>query len=151
MKTSLTIVLVAAAMSVTATGYAKVFDDEQLNSLFQVDDTVPEISLEPSDILESVAQDREIAIRLGLKINLVDVIDNKRFLGTAPDSESTCENLLEECFGDTAFNVGRFLELRTINDNVMFAGTNSWANIDLLLCVNELTDPCSLLLLTVAR
>ncbi len=151
MKTSLTIVLVAAAMSVTATGYAKVFNDEQLNSLFQTDDTVSEISLEPSDILESAAQDREIAIRLGLKIDLVDVIDNKRFLGTAPDSNSTCENLLEECFENTAFNVGRFLELKTVNDNVMFAGTNLWVNIDLLLCVNELTDSCSLLLLTVAR
>jgi hypothetical protein len=151
MKTSLTIVLVAAAMSVTATGYAKVFNDEQLNSLFQTDDTVSEISLEPSDILESAVQDKEIAIRLDLKINLVDVIDNKRFLGTAHDSNSTCENFLEECFEDTAFNVGRFLELKTVNDNVMFAGTNLWANIDLLLCVNELTDSCSLLLLTVAR
>ena len=151
MKTSLTIVLVVAAMSVTATGYAKVFNDEQLNSLFQTDDTVSEISLEPSDILESAVQDKEIAIRLDLKINLVDVIDNKRFLGTAPDSNSTCENFLEECFEDTAFNVGRFLELKTVNDNVMFAGTNLWANIDLLLCVNELTDSCSLLLLTVAR
>lgn len=151
MKTSLTIVLVAAAMSVTATGYAKVFNDEQLNSLFQTDDTVSEISLEPSDILESAVQDKEIAIRLDLKINLVDVIDNKRFLGTAPDSNSTCENFLEECFEDTAFNVGRFLELKTVNDNVMFAGTNLWANIDFLLCVNELTDSCSLLLLTVAR
>ncbi len=151
MKTSLTIVLVAAAMSVTATGYARVFDDEQLNSLFQTDDTVSEISLEPSDILESAAQDIENAIRLGLKINLVDVIDNKRFLGAAPDSNSTCENLLEECFEGTAFNVGRFLELKTVNDNVIFAGTYSWVNVDLLLCVNELTDPCNLLLLTVAR
>lgn len=151
MKTSLTIVLVAAAMSVTATGYAKVFNDEQLNSLFQTDDTVFEISLEPSDILESAVQDKEVAIRLDLKINLVDVIDNKRFLGTAPDSNSTCENFLEECFEDTAFNVGRFLELKTVNDNVMFAGTNLWANIDFLLCVNELTDSCSLLLLTVTR
>lgn len=151
MKTSLTIVLVVAAMSVTATGYAKVFNDEQLNSLFQTDDTVSEISLEPSDILESAVQDKEIAIRLDLKINLVDVIDNKRFLGTAPDSNSTCENFLEECFEDTAFNVGRFLELKTVNDNVMFAGTNLWANIDFLLCVNELTDSCSLLLLTVTR
>lgn len=151
MKTSLTIVLVVAAMSVTATGYAKVFNDEQLNSLFQTDDTVSEISLEPSDILESAVQDKEIAIRLDLKINLVDVIDNKRFLGTAPDSNSTCENFLEECFEDTVFNVGRFLELKTVNDNVMFAGTNLWANIDFLLCVNELTDSCSLLLLTVTR
>ena len=151
MKTSLTIVLVAAAMSVTATGYAKVFNDKQLNSLFQTDDTVSEISLEPSDILESATQDIEIAIRLGLEINLVDVIDNKRFLGTAPDSNSTCENLLEECFEGTVFNVGRFLGLKTVNDNVMFAGTNLWANIDLLLCVNELADPCNLLLLTVAK
>jgi len=151
MKTSLTIVLVAAAMSVTATGYAKVFDDDQLDSLFQTDDTISEISLEPSDILESAAQDREIAIRLGLKIDLVDVIDNKRFLGTAPDSNSTCENFLEECFEGTAFNVGPFLELKTVNDNVMFAGTNLWVNIDLLLCVNEFVDPCNLLLLTVAR
>lgn len=151
MKTSLTIVLVAAVMSVTTTGYAKVFDDEQLGSLFQADDTVSEISLEPSDILESAAQDRDIAIRLGLKINLVNVIDNELFLATAPDSNSTCENLLEECFGDTTFNVGRFLELKTVNDNAMFTETNSWANIDLLLCVNELIDPCSLLLLTVAR
>ncbi len=151
MKTSLTIILVAAAMSVTTTGYAKVFDDEQLSCLFQIDDTVPEISLESSDILESAAQDREIAIRLGLKINLVDVIDNKRFLGTAPDSKSTCENLLEECFEGTAFNVGRLLELKTVSDNAMFTETNSWANIDSLLCVNELTDPCDLLLLIVAR
>lgn len=151
MKTSLTIILVAAAMSVTTTGYAKVFDDEQLSSLFQADDTVPEISLEPSNILESAAQDREVAIRLGLKINLVDIIDNKLFLGTAPDSKSTCENLLEECFEGTAFNVGRFLELKTVSDNAMFMETNSWVNIDFLLCVNELTDPCNLLLLTVAR
>lgn len=151
MKTSLTIVLVAAVMSVTTTGYAKVFDDEQLSSLFQADDTVPEISLEPSDIIESAARDRDVAIRLGLKINLVDIIDNELFLGTATDSKSTCENLLEECFEDTAFNVGRFLEIRTINDNAMFTETNSWANVSLLLCVNELADPCNLLLLTVAR
>ena len=151
MKASLTIVLITAVMLVTTTGYAKVFNDEQLDSLFQADDTISEISLKPSDILESAAQNRDAAIRLGLKINIVDVIDNKLLPGTAPDSNSTCENLLEECFGDTAFNAGHFLELKIVNDNAMFTETNSWANIDLLLCVNELADPCSLLLLTVAR
>lgn len=150
MKTSLTIVLVAAVMSVTTTGYAKLFDDEQLESLFQTDDAVSEISLKSSDILESAALDREIAIRLGLKINLVNIIDNEPFLGTASDSNFTCEDI-EGCFEGTIFDAGRLLEFKTVSDNAILTETNSWVNTDLLLCINELTDSCSLLLLTITR
>lgn len=150
MKTSLTIVLVAAVMSVATTGYAKLFDDEQLGSVFQAEDTVFEISLKSSDILESAVQDREIAIRDGLTINPAEIINNELFGDTAPDSNSAFEDL-EGYFEDLTFNTGRSLELKTVSDSAILAGTDSWANTDLLLCINELADSCNLLLLTVTR
>lgn len=150
MKTSIAIILVAAAMSVTTTGYAKLFDDEQLESLFQTDDNVFEISLKSSDIPGFIVLGGEIAIQPSLKIDLVNIIDNELLLGTSLDSNSTCEDI-EGCFEYTAFNAGRLLEFKTVSDNAIFAKVNSWANTYLLLCTSELSDSCSLMLLTITR
>jgi hypothetical protein len=161
MKTSLTIVLVAAVMSVTTTGYAKLFNDEQLESLFQGEDAVFETSIKPSDLVESSVSDVEAAIQFGLRINLFDIIENKLSGGGVADLDSTYENPPEGCFEETAFNAGNFLELKIVKDNAALTKTNILAEADLSFCFGELSfselakkelsSTCGLMLLTIAR
>lgn len=151
MKRRPTVIFAILMISFVSAGHTKVFDDDQLNCLFQADDTVPEINLKPSDILESASQDRAALILLGLKIDLVHIINSEMLFGTVSYSNSTSEKLLEESFSDIAFNGVNFFELKTINENMMFTETNLWASVDLLLNTNGFSNSFNLLRLSVAR
>jgi hypothetical protein len=146
MKTSLTIVLVAVVMSVTTAGYAKVFDEEQADSSFEYA-IENENSITPEDIAGSETSKTMGLKKLDLIVNFSCVVGRKTL---SVDKLTASNDIFNAVIEDMNLNAERIFEqeVRSYED---ISEEDLWANTDMNLFIEELADPCNLLMIAIAR
>lgn len=139
MKMKLTIVLVAAAMSVTTTGYARVFNEAQIESSFGfvLED---EHSITLGDIAETSGE--MVSKKLDLKVDLIHSVDK----ASPVDQLNASKGLFEEM----NLNEEMIFE-QEVHQYDGISEVELWENTDMTLFIDEIYDPCDTLLLAIAK
>jgi len=145
MKMKLMISLVAAAMSVTTTGYAKVFDEARVEASFgyaiEKDD-----SITPQDIAEAPTSETMVSEKLDLEVNFSLEIGRK----TLTLDSLTGSEIFNTIIEDMALNAKRIFESEARSYDGI-SEMDIWSNTDMTLFIDEINDPCDLLLLSIAK